>query len=56
MKNALKLFSIATLAAVLVAAIAYAGGHISEAVNKQIMLTTSIAWFVTAPFWMRARD
>ena len=56
MKYALKLFSVAMLAVLLVAAFAYAGGHISEAVNKQIMLITSIAWFITAPFWMRASD
>ena len=56
MKYVLKLISISMLAVLLVAAFAYAGGHITEVVNKQIRLITSIAWFITAPFWMRATD
>jgi hypothetical protein len=56
MKYALRLFSFAMLAVVLIAAFAYAGGRITEPLNKQIMLITSIAWFITAPFWMRASD
>ena len=54
MKFILKLFSFAMLVILLVAAFAYAGGHLSEILNKQIMLITSIGWFVAAPFWMKA--
>ena len=55
MRKVLKLFSLAMLVVLLVAAFAYAGGHLAEAANKQIMLFASIAWFITAPFWMTAR-
>lgn len=54
MKHILPLFSIALLLVLLAAAIAYAGGHLTEAANKQVMLVASIAWFVTAPIWMKS--
>ena len=52
MKKILMLISLALLAALLAGAFAFAGGHLTEAANKQIMLVAGIAWFVLAPFWM----
>ncbi len=56
MRSVLKLFSFAMLVIVALAAFAYAGGRITEATNKVIMLITSVAWFISAPFWMKATD
>lgn len=52
MKKILMLISLALLAVLLAGAFAFAGGHLTEAANKQIMLVAGIAWFVLAPFWM----
>lgn len=55
MRKVLMAISIALLVALLIGAVGYASGWLSEPANKQLMLIASIAWFVLAPFWMTSR-
>ena len=52
MNTPLKLFSLATLAAILVACALYAMSRLTLPTAHAIVLLATIAWFAVTPWWM----
>ena len=52
MKFLLPILSLLGLALVIVPAVAYLAGWMEKDPMKQLMLTGTLLWFATVPFWM----
>lgn len=56
MKSILKVVSYLCLILMLISAILTFKGTISMDDNKMYLLTLTVVWFVTAPFWMGKKE
>jgi len=56
MKIVLKIISYTGLALTLVPSLLHFAGEMSLSMHKTLMFVGTIAWFVTAPFWMNTPD
>jgi len=53
MKRAAQLVSLGALAATILPPVLFFGGHMGIDVMKTWMLVAAVAWFASAPMWMR---
>jgi hypothetical protein len=53
MKKILILFSWLMLVGMLVSSVLCAGKTLSTEINRVILLTGTICWFITVPLWMK---
>ena len=56
MKTVLQAISCVSLAVLILAPVLYYLGKVELDTNKHIMLGCTVAWFVTAPFWMKTKS
>jgi len=56
MKTLLIILSIAGLALTIVPSALVFAGDMTLDTHKQLMLVGMLAWFVTAPFWMKEQE
>ncbi|MGE3312778.1 MAG: hypothetical protein AB7O66_22640 [Limisphaerales bacterium] len=56
MKQAAKALGFLALAGTLLPPLLFLNQSMSEATMKLVLLVSAVAWFVSAPFWMRGGD
>ncbi|MBC2605006.1 hypothetical protein [Pelagicoccus albus] len=56
MKISLQITSFLALTAFFLASGAYLFGSLEKDLLKQILMTSTIAWFLTAPFWINQKN